>query len=39
MAAHKEVSQIDQKLYFEVFATQTRPKTKAQATAQQNTRT
>lgn len=38
MAARKEVSQIDQKLYFEVFATQTRPKTKAQATAQQNTR-
>jgi general secretion pathway protein A len=39
VAARREISQIDQKLYFEVFATQTRPKTKGHAAAQQNTRT
>lgn len=38
MAARRELPQIDQKLYFEVFAAQPRPKTRGQATAQ-NTRT
>jgi type II secretory pathway predicted ATPase ExeA len=38
VAARREISQIDQKLYFEVFATQTRPKTKGQAAAELNNR-
>jgi type II secretory pathway predicted ATPase ExeA len=37
VAARREISQIDQKLYFEVFATPTRPKAKGQA-AEQSTR-
>lgn len=37
VAARREISQIDQKLYFEVFANQTRPKAKGQ-TAEQSTR-
>lgn len=38
MAARREIAQIDQKLYFEVFAAQPRPKARGQAEAAEHTR-